>query len=177
MIIQGWNFVLILERTHEIQTRISVLKAGHQHKVLKWNQFQPQYRLKGTFPITQGRRTHSFLEDVFMISWRKRRLLPWFLVTPYEKKKILYVCLRWLFLFLECFFQTLDSILGIETEFQVVAQKLHLHPLFSVTATWQPVSFVRESNFLCVAQAQWTPVGLALTSAGTAQWESNYKTI
>lgn len=89
--------------------------------------------------------------------------------------KILYVCLRWLFLFLECFFQTLDSILGIKSEFKVVAQKLHLHPLFNITATWQRVSFVRESNFLCTAEAQWTRVGLALTSAGTAQWESNCK--
>lgn len=103
---------------------------------------------------------------------KKENFLPWFLrMLP---AKLFSVCLRWLYLFLECLFQTLDSILGIEAEFKVVAQKLHLHPLFNLTPTWQRVSFVRESNFLNVARAQWTPVGLALTSAGTARWESSY---
>lgn len=29
----------------------------------------------------------------------------------------------------------LDSILGIKSEFKVMAQKLHLHPLFNTAAT------------------------------------------
>lgn len=128
---------------------------------------------KSHLPTTCERSTFTFLADIFMINWRKRSFLPWFLrMLP---AKIFSVCLRWLYLFLECLFQTLDSILGIEAEFKVVAQKLHLHPLFNLTSTWQRVSFVRESNFLNVARAQWTPVGLALTSAGIAQWESSYR--
>lgn len=85
-IIYDWSFVPILEGTHEIQAWIWDLKAGHQYKILKWNRFHPQHRLKGTFPITRGRSTFTFLEDVFMIDWRQRKLLPWFLAALPEKK-------------------------------------------------------------------------------------------